>query len=853
MPTLRDDDSGRTLVTPPKSFGRVASKRFVTSIFGSPSTLGAEWAQARDTVKHTRRETLRAPLSLSNGDIFGLTLRFLSDMEFTTHATAVNFYSKCFTGRSFVVWAMEQTFREQTFRDEADAMFLANELLVRGIIAPVARGKSDGEKKAGFLPGLPGMGASMGIVGVGKAWKVFRGNDWTYHVKTHARSALIAACFGNSTEKEKNDIRECVGRMKTLKSLIDGDEAEEDKEDEEEDDGKERKATIAMAKDALSATGGILTAPFRRARFVLQGVGVMIDNFFSTLGPHVVVALGSLLFMVWLQNFAFACVLAAAFTRHLLWVSEIQRDALLERCRADQLKKFQMIRGDPKLNRAGAESADWWSAIFQHMWDGWMAMWMNRLLREQLEWCFESLDLPFVSKVELSEFRFGTSAPAIKTSRTFAGSDGEMIVEWDLDWTMEDSVVLVSAMFGRGTMVPIPIRIRLANIRIAGNLRLMFTWMRAKGGPYVRSLRISFVGLPSYSFSLKTFGAVNLNEIGVIHTALRRVVDDYLKSSLCEPEGYFWDVKEWWLSADNEEIIDQKELITQPLMRDIERIWKRRKDETTVEVRVMPVFVELDSHARNSSLKTKYLDGKRCRMAVAIEYAGKRVVSKSHIMKKHVEAEYNEIEHPTWDSGAFARLDTTDEVVDGQLAMFLMSESMDSNAAKATATKLLRISRKISAVGKIDNIFKLRAGDIHSVEVTLLDPKTLKSVGILHCRIRINILQPNIIVDEGKSSEMSLGKRVASMYESMSAAALNIPRGAADAASAHSRAAMKRTATCFGCFRADAADATADADDGGVEDDFGIAGLKPLTSMERARAMGATSASGFSTDDEDAS
>ena len=43
---------------------------------------------------------------------------------------------------------------------------------------------------------------------------------------------------------------------------------------------------------------------------MLQGVGVMIDDFFSTLGPHVVVALGSLLFMVWLQNFAFACVLS---------------------------------------------------------------------------------------------------------------------------------------------------------------------------------------------------------------------------------------------------------------------------------------------------------------------------------------------------------------------------------------------------------------------------------------------------------------------------------------------------------------------------------------------------------------
>ena len=98
-------------------------------------------------------------------------------------------------------------------------------------------------------------------------------------------------------------------------------------------------------------------------------------------------------------------------------------------------------------------------------------------------------------------------------------------------------------------------------------------------------------------------------------------------------------------------------------------------------------------------------------MAVAIENARRRVVSKMHIMKKHVEAEHD-IEHPTWDSGAFARLDTTDEVVDGQLAMFLMSESMDSNAAKATATKLLRVSMKIPAEGKMGNVFKLRLVDV---------------------------------------------------------------------------------------------------------------------------------------------
>ena len=43
----------------------------------------------------------------------------------------------------------------------------------------------------------------------------------------------------------------------------------------------------------------------------------------------------------------------------------------------------------------------------------------------------------------------------------------------------------------------------------------------------------------------------------------------------------------------------------------------------------------------------------------------------------------------------------------------------------------------------------------------------------------------------------------------------------------------------------------ADVDDG--EDDFGIASLTALTSIERTRAMGAENVSDFGTDDEDAS
>ena len=91
-----------SLATPPKSFGRLASKRFVSSIFGSPSTVENEWAAAQNAVKQARLDSLRRPLSMTNGDIFGLTLRFLSEMEFTTHSTGLAFYNRCFTGRAFV-------------------------------------------------------------------------------------------------------------------------------------------------------------------------------------------------------------------------------------------------------------------------------------------------------------------------------------------------------------------------------------------------------------------------------------------------------------------------------------------------------------------------------------------------------------------------------------------------------------------------------------------------------------------------------------------------------------------------------------------------------------------------------
>ena len=782
--------------TPPKTFGRLASKRFVQSVFGSPSSRELEWTGARDLVRDQRRESLKVPLSLRNGDIFGLMLRFLREMEFTTRETAVSFRTRVFSGKAFVRWAMDQEFRGQAFRDEADAVFFGNELLMRGIIAPIFKGEETGEKKKGIpviglqIPGVPTVG---GIPGVGKGWKMFNGGEqWLYTVKTHERSALIAACFRNSTGEEKSGIRDCVGRLRTLKYLIDGDEQPR------AEDGSDVEAQTPVIAEEGSEDNEChvhpLLLPFTRMHEAMEA-------FFETLAPHVALAMASMLFMVKLQNLAFACVLAVTFMRHLCWVSERQVNKLLHRSKADMLRKFQRIRGDPAVNKYGAESADWWSAVFQHTWAGWLGVWLNRVMRDLLQWTFASLEVPFFSKIELSHFTFGSVGPIIKSARTFAGVDDEMIVEWDLSWVTENSSFFVSAMFGRGTVVPIPIRMRMTDVRLEGKLRLTFTWMRETGGPYVRALRVSFVGLPDYDFAIKVFGGINVSEISVIDAAIHRAVDEYFKTSLCEPEAYFWDVKEWWNSGSTEEVINPLDLIDQALMKDVERLWKRCRFDTTVEMRVMPGFVELDTSGKNSSVKDKFLDGNKCRMSVMMEYGRKRLVSKSHSMKKHLEAENRDTLLPTWEGNAFAKLDVNDDIVSDEVHFTVLSERVGGNTAKRATTKLLRISRKVIAIGKIDDVLKLKTGTIHDMAIPLLDASTLKSVGKLHVRIRVNIMKPDIVVNEEgrRASLKKLGQRVNTMYSTTLTDAAKFATGTSKKIASTTTWAF----TCFGCIKRD--------------------------------------------------
>ena len=51
--------------------------------------------------------------------------------------------------------------------------------------------------------------------------------------------------------------------------------------------------------------------------------------------------------------------------------------------------------------------------------------------------------------------------------------------------------------------MPVPLRVYVSNLRLAGKLRLGLFWTRRKGGPYLAKMRISFVDMPEHSISIK--------------------------------------------------------------------------------------------------------------------------------------------------------------------------------------------------------------------------------------------------------------------------------------------------------------------------------------------------------------
>ena len=109
---------------------------------------------------------------------------------------------------------------------------------------------------------------------------------------------------------------------------------------------------------------------------------------------------------------------------HVADVDWKQRRDLERRVRAEELKKFQGKRGNVKVYPDGSESADWWSCVLQSFWDGWLEMWLNRLLTNILTDVLERVKPSYLESLKITEFKLGSNAPTVKTSRLFPGPDG---------------------------------------------------------------------------------------------------------------------------------------------------------------------------------------------------------------------------------------------------------------------------------------------------------------------------------------------------------------------------------------------------------------------------------------------
>ena len=273
----------------------------------------------------------------------------------------------------------------------------------------------------------------------------------------------------------------------------------------------------------------------------------------SRLGPHLLFAVALPWIVAWFfpDNAALAWLAALFAVRHVAAIDARQRQAVERRVRAEELGKFQGRRGHAKLHRDGSETADWWSEVLRSFWEGWLEFWLNRLLTRILTNVLDKVRPAYLDMLEITTFKLGDVAPRINSSRCWRGNEGETILEWDLVWQTQDMQITLSAKVGGAKFaVPVPLRVFINNLRIAGKFRLGLFWTRRKGGPYLQKLRLSFVDMPEHSVSIKpvTSSFIDMRDLPGVDTAIENSLNKLLTNLLVEPNCVTWDVEDWWIN-----------------------------------------------------------------------------------------------------------------------------------------------------------------------------------------------------------------------------------------------------------------------------------------------------------------
>lgn len=533
---------------------------------------------------------LSEPVLLNNEVLISFASRMAAEMDFRPYKTMTTMYSKTFKADEFLLWAI----RQEEVRDQTDALFLGNELVSRGVFLPVTYGAADSlywtptikpgnqthrlvaRTKPQIVAAVLGRDLKVlieeggTIAGLGPnsptaSDSATPTNDGQTAVRRTASDPPPATANGHGNTNGHHDPHQT---RTTANGHRDPPRVERRgilKRSATYGHGAERGFAAALSVKEFARGWARRRAEAKRARVkrwqrrardfrasVRAATAPVRLYLGSTLGPHALFAVTFPLLVLHLWHTTMYAVIAALWcVRHLANVDARQRRWVEQKTRAEELRRFQGKRGYAKLHPDGSECADWWSEVLRSFWDGWIEFWLNRLLTRILTNVLDRVRPSYLEKLEITTFKLGDAAPRINSSRCWRGNEGETILEWDLVWHTENMQITLSAKVGGAKFaVPVPLRVYVSKLRIAGKFRMGLFWTRRKGGPYLQKLRISFVGMPEHSVSIKpmTSSFVDIRDLPGVDSLIENALNNLFTNVLVEPNCVNWDVEKWWIN-----------------------------------------------------------------------------------------------------------------------------------------------------------------------------------------------------------------------------------------------------------------------------------------------------------------
>lgn len=525
---------------------------------------------------------LAEPVNLSNEVLISFSSRMLSELDMRPYKTSLALYAKTFTANEFIEWAMTQP----EVRDQCDALFIGSELLCRAVFLPVSYSRTDA---LFYSPTLkPGNG--------------------TYRLVAKKKAEVVAAIFGKATVNLTVDVPEGGGsgmnsaQVSPSGVVQNGTSSHVLHRASSEGDPKSGKKPLTRSPRLSSSAPprkGILkrrhttqlgdiaefeeyrrlrflprfarlaafkarTAARRKTRALQKSYRRTMHSAYAPvravkawlgtrLGPHALFATVAPLLLLHLFKEQLVAILCFSWWcwRHVARVDARQRRDLERRVRSEELARFQGRRGYAKLHKDGSETADWWSEVLRSFWDGWIEFWLNKLLTRILTNVLAKVKPAYLESLEITTFKLGDAPPRVNSSRCWRGNEGETILEWDVVWeTKEMNITLSAKVGGSKFAVPVPLRVYVSDLRIAGKLRLGFFWTRRRGGPYLRRLRVSFVDVPEHSVVIKpmTSSFIDVRDLPGVDSAIENALNKLFTNVLVEPNCVNWDVENWWIN-----------------------------------------------------------------------------------------------------------------------------------------------------------------------------------------------------------------------------------------------------------------------------------------------------------------